>query len=198
MLRRRKKAKLYQIWPEARPSGPKGRDKLPWRAAALIFLAIFTGGMTAVTFTATPESDLGQLKVRLKASAETAWNTGEAAAADASARFGYCHTGGGYNCVVDGDTFWMEGVKIRVADIDAPETHPPRCPYEADLGNRATNRLHDLLNQGPVVLKSLPDRDEDRYGRKLRIVMRDGHSLGDQLVGEGLARTWSGRREPWC
>jgi endonuclease YncB( thermonuclease family) len=28
--------------------------------------------------------------------------------------------------------------------------------------------------------------------------LRDGRSLGDQLVSEGLARTWSGRREPWC
>ena len=33
-------------------------------------------------------------------------------------------------------------------------------------------------------------RDEDRYGRKLRVVVRNGRSLGDQLVSEGLARTW--------
>lgn len=39
--------------------------------------------------------------------------------------FSVCHTGGGTNCVVDGDTVWVDGVKIRVADIDAPETHPP-------------------------------------------------------------------------
>lgn len=25
------------------------------------------------------------------------------------------------NCVVDGDTFWFEGTKISVADIDAPD-----------------------------------------------------------------------------
>lgn len=31
-------------------------------------------------------------------------------------------------------------------------------------------------------------RDEDKYGRKLRIVMRDGESLGGALVDEGLAR----------
>lgn len=91
----------------------------------------------------------------------------------------------------------MDGVKIRVADIDAPETHPSRCAYEADVGNRATNRLRELLNEGPIELREL-DRDEDRYGRKLRVVTRNGSSLGDQLVSEGLARTWSGRREPWC
>lgn len=27
-----------------------------------------------------------------------------------------------HSCVVDGDTLWIEGEKIRLADIDAPET----------------------------------------------------------------------------
>ena len=35
-------------------------------------------------------------------------------------------------------------------------------------------------------------RNEDRYGRKLRVVVRNGRSLGDWLVSEGLARTWGG------
>lgn len=112
-------------------------------------------------------------------------------------RFGACHSGGGINCVVDGDTFWMNGQKIRVADIDAPETHPSRCAYEAQLGNQATARLRDLLNEGPVELV-LVDRDTDRYGRLLRVVERNGTSLGDILVSEGLARRWTGSRQPWC
>lgn len=114
-----------------------------------------------------------------------------------SRTFGSCHTGGGVNCVVDGDTFWMDGEKIRVADIDAPETHPPRCEYEEQLGNRATERLRDLLNAGPVELGSI-DRDEDKYGRKLRIVYRNGQSIGEMMVSEGLVRPWTGARQPWC
>lgn len=114
-----------------------------------------------------------------------------------AAAFGLCHTGGGYNCVVDGDTLWVAGEKVRVADIDAPETHPSRCALEADLGRRATLRLQSLVNAGPFSLATL-DRDTDRYGRKLRVLVRGGRSLGDQLVSEGLARTWTGRREPWC
>lgn len=98
--------------------------------------------------------------------------------------------------VVDGDTFWYQGVKIRVADIDTPEV-AARCPAEARLAARATDRMRELLAAGPFELHRI-DRDEDRYGRKLRVVTRDGHSLGDQLVAEGLARTWTGRREPWC
>lgn len=86
---------------------------------------------------------------------------------------------------------------MRVADIDAPETHPPHCPYEADLGDRATRRLAELMNAGPFDMATV-DRDEDRYGRKLRVLTRGGRSLGDRLVAEGLARTWEGRRRPWC
>jgi len=100
--------------------------------------------------------------------------------------------------VIDGDTFDYQGARIRVADIDTPEVHG-RCAYEIELAARATQRMHALLAAGPFELRPLSSgRDEDRYGRKLRIVTRGGHSLGDTLVAEGLARTWTGRREPWC
>ena len=112
-------------------------------------------------------------------------------------QFSLCFTGGGTNCVVDGDTFWYHGEDIRIADIDAPETHPPRCAREAELGRKATLRLQELLNQGPISL-TMADKDHDQYGRKLRIVMRDYRSLGAQLVNEGLARRWAGARQPWC
>jgi micrococcal nuclease len=113
------------------------------------------------------------------------------------ASFGFCHTGGGTNCVVDGDTIWLRGQKIRVADIDAPETHPSRCAHEAELGGQATRRLRQLLNGGAVSLAPI-DRDVDRFGRKLRIVLVDGRSVGDTLVDEGLARWYAGGRRPWC
>ena len=101
-------------------------------------------------------------------------------------------------CVVDGDTIWLEGLKIRIADIDTPEISQPRCDYEYDLGIKARDRLVVLLNQGEFSAVPIGNRDEDQYGRKLRVLIRDGRSIGDQLVAEGLARTWSGRRDPWC
>ncbi|MEO6255310.1 MAG: thermonuclease family protein [Sphingomicrobium sp.] len=121
----------------------------------------------------------------------------DAATTSIRANFGTCYTGGGTNCVVDGDTLWLGGQKIRVADIDAPETHGPRCAAEEALGNRATRRLRELLNGGAVSLQAI-DRDIDRYGRKLRIVLVDGRSVGDTLVDEGLARPYAGGRRPWC
>ena len=111
--------------------------------------------------------------------------------------FGSCYIGGGRNCVVDGDTFWMNGVKIRIANIDAPETHPPRCARERELGFRATRRLRELLNSGRVMLTSI-DRDEDVYGRKLRNVQVNGSDVGSVLVGEGLAHWYVRGKLPWC
>jgi micrococcal nuclease len=101
------------------------------------------------------------------------------------------------NCVIDGDTIRYGGVKIRLEDIDAPEVFSPRCASEAARGERATRRLLELMNAGPFRLVA-NGRDEDRYGRKLRTIERDGRSLGDVLVAEGLARPWDGARRSWC
>jgi endonuclease YncB( thermonuclease family) len=104
-------------------------------------------------------------------------------------------------CVVDGDTIWYRGAKIRLADINAPEVSKPACAREADLGRRATGRLLALLNGGPIALEPNRDgtgRDHDHYGRLLRTVTRDGASLGEELVREGLAERWKGYRGNWC
>lgn len=102
------------------------------------------------------------------------------------------------NCIVDGDTLWNNGVKIRIADIDTLEISQPHCAAEKALGERATVRLLELVNVGSFQMQAWPKHDEDRYGRKLRVLLRNGRSLGDILVSEGLARTWTGRRQPWC
>ena len=99
--------------------------------------------------------------------------------------------------VIDGDTFVLAGETIRIADIDTPETHPPRCAREAELGARATRRLAVLLAAGPFELVPI-DRDADRYGRKLRIVRRHGRPIGDTLIAEGLARPYGTGRRSWC
>lgn len=125
-----------------------------------------------------------------------------AAAAPAGATsqaFPLCASGPRTTCVVDGDTFWLRGEKIRIADINTPETSQPACPREAALAKAATRALQALLAQGPFTLAPAPDgRDRDRYGRLLRTVTRNGQSLGAQLVKAGLAEPWQGRRGNWC
>lgn len=100
-------------------------------------------------------------------------------------------------CVIDGDTFWYRGEKIRIADINTPETSDPQCPAEAELGARATARLTQLLNAGAFSLEPA-DRTHDQYGRTLFVVTRGGASVGDTLVREGLAEEWRGWRREWC
>jgi endonuclease YncB( thermonuclease family) len=114
-----------------------------------------------------------------------------------AAHFAACSGPVRRNCVVDGDTFWYGGNKIRIADINTPETSEPQCDREAELGERATRRLTQLLNAGPFSLEPV-DRDRDRYGRLLREVTRGGQSLGAALEAEGLAEHWRGRRGSWC
>src|SRR3546814_10777725 len=75
-------------------------------------------------------------------------------------------------CVVDGDTCWLEGEKIRIADIDTPEISEPKCDAEYQLGMKATHQLRDLLNEGAFEVRPIGNRDEDRFGRKLRVGVR--------------------------
>ncbi len=114
-----------------------------------------------------------------------------------SAQFSLCGESRRVNCVVDGDTFWFQPKKIRIADIDAPELTPPRCEAERAKGMAAKRRLLALLNAGTFSIVS-NGRKEDRYGRELRTVTRNGLSIGDILVAERLARRWDGGRQPWC
>jgi endonuclease YncB( thermonuclease family) len=114
-----------------------------------------------------------------------------------AARFARCAGRERVSCVVDGDTFWYRGARIRIADINAPEVSSPKCAAEARLGARATRRLTELLNAGPFTLEPI-DRATDRYGRKLFTVTRGGESIGRTLEAEGLAEHWKGYRGDWC
>jgi micrococcal nuclease len=149
--------------------------------------------MTVRLFTAI--ASLSPLAIGFLASVASAQPS--SSASSASEAFSICGSGHRINCVVDGDTFWFRGEKIRIADIDTPELSPPRCESERELGLAAKQRLLDILNSGPLSFKTTA-RDEDRFGRKLRIVYRDRRSVGDILVAEGLARKWEGSRQSWC
>lgn len=98
------------------------------------------------------------------------------------------------DCVVDGDTFWVAGEKIRIADIDAPEVQGD-CARERDLADRATQRLSEVLSSGPL---SIRRQGEDRYGRTLATVRAGETEVGRALVHEGLAQRWIGRKAQWC
>ena len=162
--------------PASRVSGPAfaGLLVVTFLAAAALFGIVFAPRLQAIP-AATPPAGAAVHHVRMP----------------------LCRLDNGPTCVIDGDTFRLAGETIRIADIDTPEVFSFGCAAEKALGDRATTRLGSLLNAGAFSLRSI-DRDTDQYGRKLRIVVRDGASLGDTLVAEGLARRWDGARRPWC
>ena len=116
-----------------------------------------------------------------------------------TAHFARCVGARRITCVVDGDTIWLEGTKIRIADIDAPEISRPACEAERIAGERATARLTQWLNADAFEMLPNPDgRDADRYGRKLRVLSRGRESAVDALVAEGVAGRWGGAGKAWC
>lgn len=181
-------------------AGP--RSPQPRRPSRLVVVAVSALAWLAVALAAvalhrlTDGAPLARLAA-VVAPSPLADRPSSAAPAAPPTVFTFCGPGARETCVVDGDTFRLAGTRIRIADIDTPELSPPRCEAERVKGEAAKRRLLALLSAGPFTLATV-DRDEDRYGRKLRRVMRDGRSLGDVLVAEGLARRWEGRRRSWC
>ncbi|WP_245443764.1 thermonuclease family protein [Mesorhizobium sp. DCY119] len=122
------------------------------------------------------------------------------ALASPAAAFELCSSSKRHTCVVDGDTVWIQGEKIRLADIDTPETEA-RCERERVGAAAAADRLAELLGPGAFEIKRgdpLDGRLVDRHGRTLAVIEIDGVSVGAMLVEEGLARQWTGRRQSWC
>lgn len=116
-----------------------------------------------------------------------------------AAYFPLCSRNTRVTCVVDGDTIWYQGEKIRISDINTPEVGDPACANEAVIGQRATLRLQALLNDGAFTLQpNNAGPSMDQYGRSLKTVTRGGESLGAKLVEEGLAEEWNGERIAWC
>ena len=108
-----------------------------------------------------------------------------------------CGSGKRYTCVVDGDTLWLQGEKIRLQGFDTPETTTNICGgrREVQLGKKATLRLIQLLNSGEVTFRR---NGEDRHGRTLADFYVDGVDVGNTLIVERLARSWPDGAEFWC
>ncbi len=105
--------------------------------------------------------------------------------------------------VVDGDTLALRnGEKIRILDLDTPETWKPRCDHELDVGMQAADRLRELLDDGEIRIERV---GRDRYGRTLAWVRVDGINVADVLIREGLGLEYRkgsaeklARIQHWC
>jgi len=113
-----------------------------------------------------------------------------------SGAFAFCGRSGLNNCVADGNTFWMKGVKMQLAGIDVPQIDRARCMEERQRGFIAKVRLRDMLNAGTFDVASSGEAGGQALERKR--LSRSGVSFADQLVREGLAHPASVKNQSWC
>lgn len=115
-----------------------------------------------------------------------------------STQFTLCRGGGSPACVVDGDSFRLGDRSMRITGIDAPEVGSPRCPEEAALARRSADRLLAILNEGTFDMIAHRLQRQDRHGRDLMVLERNGESIGDRMMSEGLAHRYIGSKRSWC
>ena len=112
-------------------------------------------------------------------------------------RFTRCGQDSGFACVVDGDSFRLGARRIRIRGIDAPEREGA-CPAETVLAAQSAARLAELLSAGPFTMTAVGGDERDQYDRELRVVTRDGRSIGEAMVAAGLAHDYRGHKTSWC
>jgi micrococcal nuclease len=102
--------------------------------------------------------------------------------------------------VVDGDTLWLSGRKLRLKGFDTPETETHICggQREVDLGNKATARLIQLLNNGDWTVEYHGKESNAPKARELVTIRIAGRDVGQILTDEHLARVWPDGAEWWC
>ena len=101
------------------------------------------------------------------------------------------------NCIVDGNTFWLNGVRFRLANAAVPRAEG-RCMRETALGREAVETLKQLLDGRTIEIRS---KGRDRQARVLAVVETPDGDVGRNLVRFGVAVPWKGREEPretWC
>lgn len=108
--------------------------------------------------------------------------------------------------VHDGDTFNVniagcpdvlcKSMPVRISGIDAPEIRG-KCPQEIAGAIAAKNYLTGQVMNAKDI--ELHDPVRDKYFRISAHVMVNGVNVGDEMVKQGLARTYSGgKRAGWC
>jgi micrococcal nuclease len=118
--------------------------------------------------------------------------------ATSAAAIGMCGSGQRVTCVVDGDTFWLDGVKYRSDGYDTPEVqaqHACGGDDELALGAQASRRLLELFNTTTITLEPTGGTS---YDRVLVVVRSNGEDVADILVREGLAAYYPNGCEFWC
>jgi len=183
-------------------AAPKARGGAVLLVLGVVFLGLIAGAAWQRWNAPIAESgfsgpiewnEVQAVPTRAPDAADVAW---QKRAGEAEAASGGTTVQGQHIYVIDGDTFDLNGTRIRVAGIDAPETHPARCPNEAALGQAAAQKLAELLRGRPLWISGLKT---DRWGRAVAVVRVNGEDVADAMISAGLARNYDGKqRQGWC
>lgn len=144
-----------------------------------------------------PPAPIGKPLVDDTPKATDAPKSDEAFAGAYEAKFYLCGSAKQDDCVVSADRFVFHGQKIRLVGIEVPDIKKPACEAERIKASDAELRVRAFLDSGPFELVTWAGNNAEVDGHKLRQVTRNGISLSDILVREGLARR-PGARGSWC
>lgn len=109
----------------------------------------------------------------------------------------------------DGDSGRIDGMKFRLANVDAPETGGvgsrggAKCEYERELGYEAKEYIVELTRDAQLEITAR--YGPDRYEREVIDLSANGVDVGEAGIASGHLGTWphKGRRalQPkpdWC
>ena len=109
----------------------------------------------------------------------------------------------------DGDSGRINGMKFRLADVDAPETGGvgarggAKCEYERELGFEAKAFMVDLTRDAELTVTERSGAD--RYGREVIRLSANGKDVADAGVLSGHSAAWPHRgrkaltdKPDWC
>jgi endonuclease YncB( thermonuclease family) len=117
--------------------------------------------------------------------------------------------------VVDADTIQVSGEPrlLRLVGFNAPETSGAQCAAERELGQRATQRLREIVSAGKLDLRQIrcacPPGTEGtpscNHGRSCGILRSHGRDVGRVLISERMAVPFRCKKtrcppapRPWC
>src|SRR5262245_48538880 len=98
--------------------------------------------------------------------------------------------------VIDGDTIRLGSERVRIMNIDAPETeNRARCNAERRLAAEATRTLTEIITGKALAIER---HGKDRFGRTLAYIRVGGADVGEMLIRARVAVRWGNGRPNWC